>query len=258
MTEIRSTVSSRYYGFVAQLNRRLTNGLQFQANYTRSRSHDTGQFSTTFTATNSPFNASSPFGEEGISNFDIPNKFAVNAVYSPHFKVSGGAGSVLNGWQLSPIVTAYSGVPFTPTISGSFPTACANNAAPTPCTSNGGVVVSGPSVFTPGGGQNGSGGATRFDMVARNSFRLPRIVNFDMRVSRRFQFKESMALEVLVEGFNIFNRTQVTGLNTALYSTGGTYQNPTLTLTSNFGTTNAAGGTLFRERQVQAGVRFQF
>jgi len=258
MTEIRSIVSSRYYAFVAQLNRRLTKGLQFQINYTRSRSHDTGQGSQTFTANNSPFDASAPLKEEGISNFDIPNKFVANAVYSPHFNVSGGAGKVLNDWQLSPIVTAYSGVPFTPTISGSFPTACANNAAPTPCTSNAGVVVSGPTVGTPGGGQNGSGGSTRFDLVQRNSYRFPRIVNFDMRISRRFKFTESTALEFLVEGFNVFNRTQVTGLNTALYATGGTYQAPTLTLTSNFGTTNAAGGTLYRERQIQLAARFQF
>ncbi len=251
MTEIRSLVSSRYYGFVAQLNRRLTKGLQFQVNYTRSTSHDTGQTSTTFTANNSPFDASHPSGEGGISNFDIPNKFVVNAVYAPHFNVSGGAGKVVNGWQLSPIVTAYSGVPFTPTISGSYPTTCTS-------TNGCSVAAGGAAISTPGGGQNGSAGSTRFALVPRNSFRLPKIVNFDMRVSRSFKFTESKALEFLVEGFNIFNRTQVTGLNTALYATGGPYSAPTLTLTSNYGTTNAAGGTLFRERQIQIAVRFQF
>jgi hypothetical protein len=261
MTEIRSTVSSRYYGFVAQLNRRLTNGLQFQVNYTRSRSHDTGQTSQTFTANNSPFNAYQPLGEEGISNFDVPDKFVVNAVYSPHFKVSGGADKVLNGWQLSPIFNIYSGVPFTPTVSGSFPTACAtatSATSPIACTNTAGVVVAGPTVNTQAGGQNGSAGSTRFALVPRNSFRLPKIVNFDMRLSRRFHFTESTALEVLVEGFNLLNRTQVTGFNTAIYAAGGTYQNPTLNFTTNFGTVNAAGGTLFRERQVQAAVRFQF
>jgi hypothetical protein len=234
MTEIRSTVSSRYYGFVAQLNRRLTKGLQFQGSYTRSRSHDTGQTSTTFTATNSPFDPSSPLGEEGISNFDIPNKFVVNAVYSPHFNLSGGASKILNDWQVSPIVAMYSGVPFTPGVTGNNPAS------------------------TTAGGQNGSGGSARFALVPRNSFRQPRIVNFDMRVSRRFQFKESMALEFLVEGFNLMNRTQVTGLNTTLYRTGGTAAAPTLTFLPAFGTVTAAGGFLFRERQVQAGVRFQF
>jgi outer membrane receptor protein involved in Fe transport len=234
MTEIRSTVSSRYYGFVAQLNRRLTDGLQFQVNYTRSRSHDTGQGSQTFTATNSPFDAFSPLAEEGISNFDIPNKFVVNAVYAPHFNVSGGADKILNGWQVSPIVSMYSGVPYTPSTTGNNPNT------------------------TTAGGVNGSGGSARFALVPRNSFRLPKIVNFDMRLSRRFRFTESMALEVLAEGFNLLNRTQVTGLNTTLYRTGGTAAAPTLTFLPAFGTVTAAGGTLFRERQVQLGVRFQF
>jgi hypothetical protein len=234
MTEIRSIVSSRYYGFVAQLNRRLTKGLQFQTSYTRSRSHDTGQSSTTFTATNSPFDPANPFAEEGIGNFDIPNKFTANAVYNPHFNLSGAASKVLNGWQLAPIVNAYSGVPYTPSITASNPNS------------------------TTAGGQNGSGGSSRFALVPRNSYRLPKIVNFDMRVSRRFQFKESMALEVLAEGFNLLNRTQVTGLNSTLYRTGGTAAAPTLTFLPSFGTVTAAGGTLFRERQVQLGVRFQF
>ncbi len=233
-TEIRSIVSSSYYGFVAQLNRRLSKGLQFQVNYTRSKSIDDGQFSQTFTANNAPFNAFSPLLEHGISNFDIPNKFVANAVWYPHFNVHGGASAVLNGWELAPIFQVYSGVPFTPTISGSI------------------------AVSTTAGGQNGSGGSTRFALVPRNSFRLPKIVNLDMRVSRRIHFSESTALEFLVEGFNVFNRTQVTGFNTAIYATGGTAAAPTLSLVQSFGTVNAAGGTLFRERQVQMAVRFEF
>ena len=131
-------------------------------------------------------------------------------------------------------------------------------SSPVPCTNTNGVAVLGPSVFTQGGGQNGSAGSTRFALVPRNSLRLPKIVNFDLRLSRQFHFTETTALEVLAEGFNILNRTQVTGLNTAIYATGGTYQNPTLNFVSNYGTPNAAGGTLFRERQIQLAVRFQF
>lgn len=235
MTEIRSTVSSRYYGFVLQLNKRLTHtsvgDLQFQGSYTRSRAHDTGQTSTTFTATNSPFDPANPLAEEGISNYDIPNKFTANAVYAPHFN---SGGPVLNGWQIAPIVTMYSGVPFTPGITGSNPNT------------------------TTAGGQNGSGGSARFAFVPRNSYRLPKIVNFDMRISRRFKFNESTSLEFLVEGFNLMNRTQVTGLNTTLYRTGGTAAAPTLTFLPAFGTVTAAGGTLYRERQVQLAARFQF
>jgi Carboxypeptidase regulatory-like domain/TonB dependent receptor len=245
MTEIRSIVSSSYYAFVAQLNRRLTKGLQFQMNYTRSKSRDVGQASVTFTVANSPFDAFNPQAEQGNSNFDIPHKFVANAVWYPHFKVKGAASALLNGWELAPIFQLYSGVPFTPAISGTFPT------------------TGGPSLQATG--QNGSSGSTRFALVERNSFRLPKITNLDMRVSRRIHFNETTALEFLVEGFNVFNRTQVTGLNTTLYKTQGTFAAPQLCSTTcssspitNFNTVSAAGGTLFRERQIQAAVRFEF
>jgi len=250
MTEIRSIVSSSYYGFVAQLNRRLSKGLQFQVNYTGSKARDVGQTSATFTLTNVPFNAFDPQAEIGVSSFDIPNKFVANAVWYPHFNVHGGASAILNGWELAPIFQIYSGVPFTPAISGSFPL--------------GGSPAG--TVLTGGSGQNGSAGSTRFALVPRNSFRLPKIVNLDMRLSRRIHFNESTALEFLVEGFNVFNRTQVTGLNTQIYKTTGTFAAPILCSTActttstltNFNTISAAGGTLFRERQIQAAVRFQF
>ncbi|PYJ53223.1 MAG: hypothetical protein DME82_14625, partial [Verrucomicrobia bacterium] len=106
-------------------------------------------------------------------------------------------------------------------------------------------------------------------LAPRNFYRLPKIWNLDLRVSRRFHFTESTALEVLIEGFNIFNRTQVTGANSGIYTastTAGSLTVPasgvlTPTLAngvSSFLVTNAAGGTLFRERQVQFAVRFQF
>lgn len=252
-TEIRSLVSSSYYGFVAQLNRRLTKGLQFSFNYTNSKARDDGQFSQTNTANNAPFNAFDPLAERGISNFDIPNKFIADAVWNPHFNVDGAASAILNGWQLSPIVSIYSGVPFTPAISGNNPvSACTASSTPS-------------SFCRTTTGQNGSAGFARFALAPRNSFRLPPIKNFDLRLSRRFHFTESTALEFLVEGFNVFNRTQVTGLNTNLYKVQGTNQLCGTTCTSSpfvgdsaFRATNAAGGTLFRERQIQMAVRFQF
>ena len=93
--------------------------------------------------------------------------------------------------------------------------------------------------------------------MPRNSYRLPKIVNFDMRLSRRFKFNESTALEILAEGFNLFNRTQVTAVSTTAYSLSGT----TLTYSSGvngFGSVTGADSTLFRERQVQLAARFPF
>lgn len=90
-----------------------------------------------------------------------------------------------------------------------------------------------------------------------------------MRISRRFNLGENMKLELLAEGFNLFNRTQVTGVGTTIYnySTAGcpagsaqclVYNLPPNTATGNFGRTTGADSTLFRERQVQLAARFQF
>jgi outer membrane receptor protein involved in Fe transport len=260
LTEIRSIVWSKYVAGVLQFNRRLTKGLQFNVNYTRSTARDLGQSSTTFTTANNVFNVFDIAGEAGRSNFDIPNKFVANAVWQPQYK-----NAFARDWTFAPIFQYYSGAPLTAAVSGSIPSpGITQDAACWP----GSVTTN--QCFTPGGGQNGSGGSTRFTLAPRNGFRLPAIWNVDMRVSRRIPFGESKALELLIEGFNIFNRTQVTGESNGFYTVSSvsaacnaahttcTPATGTLTYNTGFQAITAAGGTLFRERQVQWAVRFQF
>jgi hypothetical protein len=259
-TEIRSQVWSKYVGGVFQFNRRLTNGLQFQVNYTRSTAKDSGQSSQTFTTGNNVFNVFDLGAEAGTSFLDVPNKFVANAVWQPQSK-----NPFLKDWTFAPILQYYTGVPIfnaggNPSVSVTIPVPGASQA---PGCFSGTTQLCGIQA----GGQNGSNGSSRFALAPRNSYRLNSIWNTDMRISRRIRFDESRALEFLIEGFNLFNRTQVTGANAGIYtSTGGTTTagtsavaaSSTLVFNSTFGTTNAAGGTLFRERQIQWAVRFQF
>jgi hypothetical protein len=165
-----------------------------------------------------------------------------SVVYSPNPFSDGAAKAVFNGWTFAPILNAFSGQRVTGNISGNItPTSFgfANNN-------------------TPGGGINGSGGASRFALFPRNFFKQPNIWYVDARLSRRFSLTESVKLELLAEGFNVFNRTQVTFVNGTLYNQSGT------TLTFNGAGTNpffnvtGADSTLFRERQVQFAARFEF
>ncbi|MEP6818274.1 MAG: carboxypeptidase regulatory-like domain-containing protein [bacterium] len=245
ITEIRSSVESKYHALVLQANRRLTNGLQFQVNYTLSRSYDNGQSSQTFTTNNLPFNAFDQPFENALSSFDRRHKFVASIVYNTHFYAKGtnGAGhAILDGWTIAPVFNALSGPRYTGTVSGN-----ANSAF-------------GPT--NQAAGLNGSGGSTRFALVPRNFFKQPRIINTDLRLSRRFRLNESMNLELLAESFNLFNRTQVSDVNSRIYSASivGTAPNQSglLTFDPAFGSTAEAGATLFRERQVQLAVRFQF
>ncbi|MDQ3919592.1 MAG: TonB-dependent receptor, partial [Acidobacteriota bacterium] len=244
ITEIRSDVWSKYHALVLQANRRLTNGLQFQTSYTLSRATDNGQSSTTFTSNNLPFNAFNEMSENGYSAFDRRHKFVVSVVYNTNFaslKDNRVGRAIFNGWTFAPIFNAFSGQRFTGNISGTISPTAFGFASNT----------------TPGGGANGSGGATRFALVPRNFFKQPPIKYLDARLSRRFKITEGTDIEVLAEAFNLLNRTQVTTVNNTLYSISGT----TLNFNggaSGFSSVTGADSTLFRERQVQLGVRFHF
>jgi hypothetical protein len=235
ITQIRSDIESKYDGLVLQANRRLTKGLQFQTHYTFSRAIDNGQNSQTFTFTQGrldPFNEG--LDDEGPSNNDVPHRFVASAVWTPGapfgLENSRVGRAIFGGFTIAPIFVAQSGNVYTATFTGTV--------ANTPVS----------------GGLTGSGGGSRIPLFERNSFRQPKLVNMDLRISRRFRLRESMNLEVLAEGFNIFNRYQVTGVNAQAYNLTGT----TLTPLEAFGRVTSAGNSIYRERQIQFAARFQF
>ena len=208
-----------------QANRRLTNGLQFQTNYTLSRAMDNGQSSLTFIATTFRSMPSIQRLKMRLSNFDRRQKFVASVVYNTNFASlrDNAAGHIFNGWTIAPILNAFSGARVTGFISGGIsPTASASQAAHVRL-----VCSRQRRLYTPGGGANGSGGANRFAGLPRNFFKQPNIWYVDLRVSRRFKITEGTKLEFLGEGFNLFNRTQVTGVNSTMYNLSGT------TLTAN-------------------------
>jgi hypothetical protein len=222
-----------------QLNRRMTGGLQVQASYTLAKSTDNGQNSLITTSIfNQVVDVFNRSYEEGPSNFDVRHKFVVSAVYAPTW-YRGGADTLgnylLNGWSIAPIFVYYSGAPYSAIVSGSA--------------------------------LNGSNGDNRFTQLPRNSFRLPSIKNVDLRVSKRFRFTERYNLELLAEAFNLFNRTQVFGQSTTLFTpstncssiNGIVTNNPNgLCFTPAFGSVTTTDSNKYRERQVQFAVRFQF
>ena len=235
-----SSVKSEYSALVLQINRRFTNGLQFQSSYTLARATDTGQNSLITTSIfNQPVDVyQRQVYDFGPSNFDVRHKFVFSAVYAPTlYKGSGDSFGdyVLNGWSFAPIYVLYSGAPYSAVVSGSA--------------------------------LNGSNGDNRFTQLPRNSFRLPAIKNMDLRVSKRFNFSERYNLEVLGEAFNLFNRTQVFGQSTTLYTpatncavTNGitTSDANGLCFTPSFGSVTTTDSNKYRERQIQFAVRFHF
>ena len=235
LTRIQSTVKSEYNALVLQANRRFTDGLQVQASYTLAKSTDTNQNSATFTQTNSPYDIFDGSYDAGPSNFDIRHKVVVSAVYAPAI-YRGDSRSfynyLLNGWSIAPIFAYYSGRPFDGNVSGTS--------------------------------LNNTNGDNRFPLNARNAYRLPSLINLDLRLSKRFNFTERYRLEFLAEAFNVANRTQIFGQNSTLYNrgnvpTGSPAGTPVpLNFNTAFGDVTTTDSTLYRERQIQFSTRFQF
>jgi hypothetical protein len=229
VTQIQSSIKSEYNALVLQFNRRFTDGLQVQASYTWARSTDSLQNSSIFPVNNAPYDYTNRAFDVGVSNNDVRHKFVASAVYSPTwYKGNGFASYIVNGWTFSPIFHFYSGKPYDGTVSA------------------GSAQI------------NGSGGDNRFPFLPRNYFRLPNLINVDMRVSKRINFTERYNLELIAEGFNVFNRTHVFSKTSQLYIRSGSGANQTLTYDTNFGNILGTDSFNYRERQIQFAARFHF
>jgi hypothetical protein len=234
ITAIRSLVRSRYHALVIQVNRRLTRGLQFDSSYTLSNAHDNGQSSMSFVALSYPSNPLDLSVDQGASDFDTRHKLTAAVVWSPSLGSDQGlAHSIFGGFTISTVFLAKSGDRYSAGAGGS---------------PAGGLRM----------GITGTAGLARVPLFRRNAFQLPKIVNLDLRISRRFRLANKADLEILVEAFNVLNRTQVTGVNTRMFVIGGTATASTLTFDPSFQTVSAAGNDLIRERQLQFAMRMQF
>ncbi len=127
---------------------------------------------------------------------------------------------------------------------------------------------------------NGSGGSVVLPTVGRNTLRLPDSVNLDVRLSRSFRVWGDRAwLRVAVEGFNVLNHLNYSGVEQRAFLSVGTpvladrqlpgrrclqasliFQDAATVAseglnTPAFGAYTSAGTSQSRERQVQMGLR---
>ena len=260
---------SRYDGFVGQINRRMTNGLQLSASYTHGRATDTNQSTGTGATSMAVLDPYHPEFDNGTSNFDIRHRVNFAAVYAP--KVNGNEilRKLVNGFVISPTFGISSGAPYTASISGSAPctrlAADAAGAAGTVCITSGasaGQTATANRITPISSGLNGDNGAFRLYTMSRNSFRMPTTAGANMRVSRKFKIVEGKSLELLAEAFNLTNHVNYTAVNTTFYTLSSVAgQQPAMNFNSSFGALTQANNQDHANnvvRQFQFGARFEF
>ena len=238
MTNVFSGVNSSYNALAVILNKRFSNNVQFNVNYTWAHSLDYGQNEATFTDTNDLLFPNCLKCEYGNSNFDVRQRFVISGVFDAPWKVTGWAGYLANGWELAPIYQAQSGLPYSLVTSGNAPGALAS------------------------GSYNGSGGPARLLETGRNAYRYPRTQVVDLRLSKSIPIKERYRLQILGEVFNLANHVNVTGVvNSAYTITGSTlvFNAPSTNNKPFLGTVSSANSNFaYSTRNIQIGAKFIF
>ena len=217
-------VNSNYNALNANLVRRFSAGLQLQANYRWSKSIDQLSYEGPGFVTNQTFPQDNRT-ERGPSDFDVRHFFNLSGLYElPFFRRRNDfAGKVLGGFEVTGVVTARTGFPFTPVVGGCTstpggPSLCPvrpqGYRGPTSLDTSDQAFITGSNF--PGGG---APFFTVFDLpnnsiappgIGRNSFRGPSYFNVDMSVVKHTRLGgflgEASELELRANFFNVFNQ----------------------------------------------------
>ena len=223
-----SQASALYEGGILEIKKRFSNSFTLFGNYTYSKAFDTA---TDFNSDFGPQDNTNLSAERGLSDFDQRHKLVAAAIInSPSQNV------FLTGFQLSPIVRFNSGHPFN--------------------------LLAGADV-------NGDRHSTNDRPIGagRNTGLGPNYGAFDMRLSRQFKIGEKAGLQLLAEGFNLFNRTNFASVNNVvrpafgLPSSAGGSGVTTFHVkgTSAVSPSQPLGFTAaFPKREIQLGLRLSF
>jgi hypothetical protein len=213
--------NASYNALIARLTRRFSGGFQFDAIYRFAKSTDVVSYDGP-TANTNPTYPLDVRQEVGPSDYDVRHNLVASALWElPIFRNRhDAAGSILGGWQLSGILTAHTGFPWTPVIGQCLSTRGPSICPVRPVSYTGGAGTDTSNNAFINGSNFPGGGAAFFSTTApvgfqlpgigRNSFRGPRYFNVDMAVSKKFGLSslfggEGRFLEIKANFFNVFN-----------------------------------------------------
>jgi hypothetical protein len=248
LTSIETLAYSSYNAMQFRLSRRFANSLAFNLNYTWSKAMNLVDNDSD--GIRNPYNMRMNYA---VAGYDQTNVTTFDFIY----QLPGVRGSldnaftrqVLNGWEVSGIFRAQSGMPITITSNGSVQGDSVGSPYPNlvgdPYAGQTRYQWINPAAFQrPMDGQYGS--------MGRNALRLPGVRNVDATLSKSFRITEGSKLSMRLEVFNLFNHPQVWGINT-----GFTADNQGGGISST--NKNLGQPSSYREARIlQLGFRFSF
>jgi hypothetical protein len=228
--------NSVYHAGTFEVRRRFADNYQFLASYTWSHSIDDSSDLQTLLL---PQDVTRVDLERADSLFDQRHRFVFSAVVAApgSWRSEGGFRSFLSGFVVAPIFEWSSGRPFN-ILSGRDTNADLSSSTDRPSVDANGVL------FVPAAFQSGS--------LGRNLGLTHSYQSLDLRVARTIPLGEKLRLEVIAEGFNLFNR-----FNEAAASPLFEDVNAANDRTSN-GRFRSRSTAAFDPRQFQFGLKLNF
>jgi hypothetical protein len=228
---------SNYNALQLRVQKRMSNGLQFQANYSFSKSLDTGTSrgwgSGGVDVYQNPYSAASNYAPSAT---DIRHFLVGEVVYELPFgagrqyRLHGVLDGIAGGWRLSTILQWHTGLPFTPSVSGTGAFTGKNALDPglSTCWS---CTLYAVKVGDPyaGGGHNGPGqwfnpaayvppAPGTFGQNLRDSLYGPHFLNMDFGIGKTFTITERVRFEIRADAFNVLNHIDYGNPNSTIDS----------------------------------------
>lgn len=210
--------NANYHALQVTLEKRFSAGYQLLASYSFSKCMDQGSNQS------GPIAVSFLKSNYAVCDYNLPNNLTVSSLYDlPFGKKRAFLGhanpfvdSLIGGWELAGILTARSGLPFTPVISGDQANTGIGNQRPT--------VVGDPSTVnqTVNSWFNVSAFATptryTYGNSGRNILTADSLIQLDMTLEKRFSFLDTRQIEFRAEAFNLLNRPTFNAPNATIGS----------------------------------------
>jgi len=265
----RNEAAQRYHSLQAQLQRRMSGGLDLLASYTWSKAIDnisdeaTGGLPVTGIA---QFNIDLD-REFAAADFDVRHNFTAGFTWSlPSPRRSAALSALAGGWSLQGIARLRSGFPFHVTTQVVDPLNFGSNRRVD--------YLGGPNWISEPSAPRGKKlnpaafrippESGRLGTLGRNSLRAFGVSQFDLSVRRQFRISEMLAMQLRAEAFNVFNHPNFGLPNAALNPFPDPFfGQPTRMLGRSLGGGGTAGGLspLYQvggPRSFQLSLRMQF
>jgi Carboxypeptidase regulatory-like domain len=188
-----SSANSNYQGLAVQLNKRLSHNFQLFGSYTWSKVIDDNpdQYAVQPGGADAQFlsDSSNPLADRSAGVNDQRHRLSLSGIWQLAYRnrLPRSARMVFSGWETSGILVAQTGQPYSGYVDFDL-----NN--------------------------DGNAATDRTPGMGRNIFSLPGNVSFDARLARDVQLKEHIKLQLICEGFNVFNHTNVADVQRTQHS----------------------------------------